>query len=471
MTTHRLVADDMDMIDVPREECGVFAVYGESESFDAAAVTHNALFSLQHRGQESAGIVVSDGETISVHKGMGLVRQVFTEEDIRSLNGHLAIGHVRYSTAGESLLVNAQPIHARCSLGPIALAHNGNIANAAELISELTSAGAVFQSTSDTEIIVNLLARAGRPSIAEALREACLKMTGSYSLVLLTHNSVSAIRDPMGNRPLCLGRMAGAYMIASESCALSTVGAKFLRDIEPGELVTIDADGLHSVKLLESKKRAVCAMEYIYFARPDSQIDGKVMHLVRKEMGRQLARESKIEADLVIPVPDSGWSTALGFAEASGIPIDIGLNVNRYVGRTFIQPKQELRNRGVTLKLTPIDAVIRGKRIAIIDDSIVRGTTSSVLVSLLREAGASEVHMLISSPPWRYACYYGIDVPAAKELVASSHSIEEIRRFINADSLHYLSLDGLYAAIGRPADEICVACFTGDYPATDASGV
>jgi len=471
MTTHRLVADDMDMIDVPREECGVFAVYGESESFDAAAVTHNALFSLQHRGQESAGIVVSDGETISVHKGMGLVRQVFTEEDIRSLNGHLAIGHVRYSTAGESLLVNAQPIHARCSLGPIALAHNGNIANAAELISELTSAGAVFQSTSDTEIIVNLLARAGRPSIAEALREACLKMTGSYSLVLLTPNSVSAIRDPMGNRPLCLGRMAGAYMIASESCALSTVGAKFLRDIEPGELVTIDADGLHSVKLLESKKRAVCAMEYIYFARPDSQIDGKVMHLVRKEMGRQLARESKIEADLVIPVPDSGWSTALGFAEASGIPIDIGLNVNRYVGRTFIQPKQELRNRGVTLKLTPIDAVIRGKRIAIIDDSIVRGTTSSVLVSLLREAGASEVHMLISSPPWRYACYYGIDVPAAKELVASSHSIEEIRRFINADSLHYLSLDGLYAAIGRPADEICVACFTGDYPATDASGV
>ncbi|NLU40944.1 MAG: amidophosphoribosyltransferase [Firmicutes bacterium] len=461
----------MDMIDVPREECGVFAVYGESESFDAAAVTHNALFSLQHRGQESAGIVVSDGETISVHKGMGLVRQVFTEEDIRSLNGHLAIGHVRYSTAGESLLVNAQPIHARCSLGPIALAHNGNIANAAELISELTSAGAVFQSTSDTEIIVNLLARAGRPSIAEALREACLKMTGSYSLVLLTPNSVSAIRDPMGNRPLCLGRMAGAYMIASESCALSTVGAKFLRDIEPGELVTIDADGLHSVKLLESKKRAVCAMEYIYFARPDSQIDGKVMHLVRKEMGRQLARESKIEADLVIPVPDSGWSTALGFAEASGIPIDIGLNVNRYVGRTFIQPKQELRNRGVTLKLTPIDAVIRGKRIAIIDDSIVRGTTSSVLVSLLREAGASEVHMLISSPPWRYACYYGIDVPAAKELVASSHSIEEIRRFINADSLHYLSLDGLYAAIGRPADEICVACFTGDYPATDASGV
>lgn len=470
MTMHRLVAEDEDPIDVPREECGVFAVYGESESFDAAAITHNALFSLQHRGQESAGIVVSDGETISMHKGMGLVRQVFTEEDIRSLHGHLAIGHVRYSTAGESLLINAQPIHAKCSLGPIALAHNGNIANASDLIDELTAAGAVFQSTSDTEIIVNLLARAGKPSISEALREACLEMAGSYSLVLLTPKSVSAIRDPMGNRPLCLGRMAGAYMIASESCALSTVGAKFLRDIEPGELVTIDADGLHSVKLLESQKRAVCAMEYIYFARPDSQIDGKVMHMARKEMGRQLARESKIEADLVIPVPDSGWSTALGFAEESGIPLDIGLNVNRYVGRTFIQPKQELRNRGVTLKLTPIDAVIRGKRIAIIDDSIVRGTTSNVLVSLLREAGASEVHMLISSPPWRYACYYGIDVPAAKELVASSHSVEEIRRFINADSLHYLSLDGLYAAIGRPADEICDACFTGDYPAANASG-
>jgi amidophosphoribosyltransferase len=243
-----------------------------------------------------------------------------------------------------------------------------------------------------------------------------------------------------------------------------------LRDIEPGELVTIDADGLHSVQLLESTSRAVCAMEYIYFARPDSQIDGKVMHLVRKEMGRQLAKESKIEADLVIPVPDSGWSTAIGFAEESGIPLDIGLNVNRYVGRTFIQPKQELRNRGVTLKLTPIDPVIRGKKIAIIDDSIVRGTTSSVLIGLLREAGAAEVHMLISSPPWRYACYYGIDVPAVKELVASSHSVEEVRRFINADSLHYLSLEGLYAAIGRPADEICVACFTGDYPAANTYG-
>jgi amidophosphoribosyltransferase len=377
----------------------------------------------------------------------------------------LAIGHVRYSTAGESLLVNAQPIHARCSLGPIALAHNGNIANADELVSELTSSGAVFQSTSDTEIILNLLARAGKPSISAALCDACSRLAGSYSLVLLTPRSVSAIRDPMGNRPLCLGRMAGAYLIASESCAFNTVGAKLLRDIEPGELVTIDADGLHSVQLLESASRAVCAMEYIYFARPDSQIDGRVMHLVRKDMGRQLAKESKITADLVIPVPDSGWSTAIGFAEESGIPLDIGLNVNRYVGRTFIQPKQELRNRGVTLKLTTIDAVIRGKRVAIIDDSIVRGTTSSVLVSLLREAGAAEVHMLISSPPWRYACYYGIDVSATKELVASSHSVEEIRRLINADSLHYLSLEGLYAAIGRPVDEVCVACFTGDYPA------
>ena len=296
-----------------------------------------------------------------------------------------------------------------------------------------------------------------------------LKDDWQLLLVLLTPTSICAMRDPMGNRPCVSGECQGLSDRLRELCFKHGRG-EVAAGHRAGELVTIDADGLHSVQLLESTSRAVCAMEYIYFARPDSQIDGKVMHLVRKEMGRQLAKESKIEADLVIPVPDSGWSTAIGFAEESGIPLDIGLNVNRYVGRTFIQPKQELRNRGVTLKLTPIDPVIRGKKIAIIDDSIVRGTTSSVLIGLLREAGAAEVHMLISSPPWRYACYYGIDVPAVKELVASSHSVEEVRRFINADSLHYLSLEGLYAAIGRPADEICVACFTGDYPAANTYG-
>lgn len=451
-------------LDAPHEECGVFGVYGEPGSFDAAALTYNALFGLQHRGQESAGIAASDGQTIFIHKGMGLVRQVFTGEDMRGLNGHLAIGHVRYSTSGGSSLANAQPILASCSLGMIAVAHNGNLANAEELIADLNASGSVFQSTSDTEVVLNLLARSGGCDLPGALRAACAQMAGSYALVILTPTSVSALRDPMGNRPLCLGRAGSAYLIASESCAFSTVGAKFIRDVEPGELVTVDADGLHSMQLVESKRKAVCAMEYIYFARPDSEIDGKVMHLVRKEMGRQLARENRIEADVVIPVPDSGWSTALGFSEQSKIPLDIGLNVNRYVGRTFIQPKQELRNRGVTLKLTPIDAVIKGKRIAIIDDSIVRGTTSAVLVGLLREAGAAEVHMLISSPPWRFPCYYGIDVSASKELVASSHSVEEIRRFINSDTLHYLSLEGLYASIGRPDDEVCVACFTGGYP-------
>lgn len=453
--------------DTPHEECGVVAVYGEPGSFDAAGMTLNALFGLQHRGQESAGIGVSDGQTISVHRGMGLVKEVFTEDDMRRLRGFTAIGHVRYSTAGGSLLANAQPMMVSTSLGTIAVAHNGNLANAADLLSELKATGAVFESTSDTGIILNLLARSGRTSLPEALKEACSKLVGSYALVFLTPGSITALRDPMGNRPLCLGRAGNAYLIASESCALSTVGAKLIRNVEPGELITIDADGLHSVQLLESKRKAVCAMEYIYFARPDSEIDGKVMHLVRKEMGRQLARESMVEADVVIPVPDSGWSTALGFSEESSIPIDIGLNVNRYVGRTFIQPKQELRNRGVTLKLTPIDAVIKGKRIAMIDDSIVRGTTSSILVNLLREAGAAQVHMLISSPPWRFPCSYGIDVSAAKELVASSHSVEEIRRFINADTLHYLSLEGLYAAIGRPANEICVACFAGGCPTDD----
>lgn len=449
---------------VPREECGVFGVYGESDDFDAASITLNALFGLQHRGQESAGIAVSDTRKISVHKGMGLVKEVFTDDDMDRLKGPLAIGHVRYSTAGGSLLVNAQPMVVNTSLGTIAVAHNGNLANATALRSELTSSGAMFQSTSDTEIILNLIARSRKTDLPEALKEACAKMSGSYALVFLTPRSIAALRDPMGNRPLCLGRLGHAYLVASESCALATIGAKLIRDIEPGELVVVDSNGLHSVQLLRSQRRAVCAMEYIYFARPDSEIDGKVIHLVRKAMGRQLARESKIEADIVIPVPDSGWSTALGFSEESSIPIDIGLNVNRYVGRTFIQPKQELRNRGVTLKLTPIDAVIRGKRVAIIDDSIVRGTTSGVLVNLLREAGAAQVHMLISSPPWRFPCLYGIDVSGTRELIASSHTVEEIRRFINADTLYYLSLEGLYAAIGRPADELCVACFTGDYP-------
>ncbi|HOB91106.1 MAG: amidophosphoribosyltransferase [Bacillota bacterium] len=464
MTELRHIEDIAVEDDAPREECGVFAVYGESDSFGAAGMTLNALFGIQHRGQESAGIAVSNGRTISVHKGMGLVREAFTEEDVRRLEGFMAIGHVRYSTAGKGLSVNAQPIKANTSLGTIAIAHNGSLVNADALLSELKSSGAVFESASDAEIILNLMARSGRAHLPEALRDACAKIVGSYALVLLTPESITALRDPMGNRPLCLGRAGNTYLVASESCALNTVGAKLIRDVEPGELITLDANGLHSVKLLESKRKAICAVEYVYFARPDSELDGKVVHLVRKEMGRQLARESKVEADVVIPVPDSGWSTALGFSEESSIPLDIGLSVNRYVGRTFIQPKQELRNRGVTLKLTPIDAVIRGKRVAMIDDSIVRGTTSGILVNLLREAGAAEVHMLISSPPWRFPCSYGIDVAAAKELVASSHSVEEIRRFINADSLHYLSLEGLCEAIGRPANEICLACFTGEAP-------
>ncbi|MGQ9779696.1 MAG: amidophosphoribosyltransferase [Bacillota bacterium] len=447
-----------------REECGVFGIFAEDPAVEVAYLTFLGLLGLQHRGQESAGIAVTDGTRVACQKNLGLVRSAFRPEDLKSLTGFAAVGHVRYSTTGATSLANAQPLVARFSRGTIALAHNGNLVNAETLLTELEMAGSVFQSTSDTEVILNLLAHFSREPFPEALRRAAGRLVGSYSLVMMTRDTLYGLRDPHGNRPLCLGRLEGAYILASESSALSSIGAKLLRDVAPGELITIDRDGMRAEQLLPPARRAICAMEFIYFARPDSIIEGRSVHEVRKELGRELARVHPIEADLVVPVPDSGYSMAVGFAAQSGLPLDIGLIANRYVGRTFIQPQQELRKQGVTIKLAPIETVLRGKRVVIIDDSIVRGTTTSILIRLLRDAGAREVHMCVSSPPYTNPCYYGIDVPAKRELIASSHTIEEIRRFINADTLHYLPLESLPRAIGLPADELCLGCFTGDYP-------
>lgn len=456
--------ETFDCQDGLREECGVFGVFADDPGADAAAIVYYGLLGLQHRGQESAGIAVSDGARIVCHKGMGLVRNVFRPEDLRGLTGYAAVGHVRYSTTGQSSLQNAQPLTARYSRGSIALAHNGNLANAGTLLAELEMEGSVFQSTADTEVILNLLARHSRETFVEALRATCARLAGSYSLLFLTEDALYGLRDPHGNRPLCLGRKDGAYLLASESAALTASGASFLRDVAPGELIRIDRDGLHCEELLPAGRRATCAMEYIYFARPDSVIDGRSVHEVRKELGRELARAYPVEADLVVPVPDSGYSTAIGFADVSGIPLDIGLIANRYVGRTFIQPQQELRKQGVTIKLSPIEAVLRGKRVVIIDDSIVRGTTTSILIKLLRGAGAREVHMCVSSPPYVNPCHYGIDVPGKRELIASSHTVEEIRRYINADTLRYLAPENVVRAVGLGDRKLCLACFDGDYP-------
>ncbi|MGE5558293.1 MAG: amidophosphoribosyltransferase [Bacillota bacterium] len=453
-------------VEKPHEECGVFGVYSENESFDAAALTYLGLYALQHRGQESAGIAVSDGRRLRLSKGMGLVRQIFKDEDLRRLPGPLAIGHVRYSTTGGTSLINAQPIVARCSYGQIALSHNGNILNSEILLNELIHDGSVLQSSSDTEIILNVMAQYSQLPLEEALREACSRLQGSYSLLILTRDSLMALRDPYGNRPLCLGQLNGAYIFASETCALVSIGAKLIKHVAPGELIRIDRDGVHSRILLTAPCQALCSMEFIYFARPDSVIDGCTVHTVRKEMGKELARMDPIDADVVIPVPDTALSAALGFAEESKIPLDMGLVVNRYVGRTFIQPTQEMRDRGVLIKLSPIESVLTGKRVVIVDDSIVRGTTSGIRINVLREAGAKEVHMYVSAPPYRYPCYYGIDVSSKKELIAATKTIEQVRKAINADSLHYLSFKSLHKATGLPRNKLCTACFSGNYPMT-----
>ena len=454
--------DQDDPFDKFREECGVFGVYGHPE---AANLAYLGLYALQHRGQEGAGICSSDGRQLYLEKAMGLVADIFSEKRLRKLPGHIAIGHNRYSTAGSSVLKNVQPIVANFSLGALALAHNGNLVNAPELRKMLEDEGAIFQSTSDSEVVVHLIAHSKGDSFEERVIQALREISGAYSLLILREKELIAVRDPYGVRPLSLGQVDGAYVVASETCAFDLINATYIRDIEPGEMVIINDQGLTSQKVLPSLHKAFCIFEFIYFARPDSNIFGGLnVNEIRKEFGRQLARESRVEADLVIPVPDSGVPAALGYSEESGIPFDFGLIRNHYIGRTFIEPKQSIRHFGVKIKLNPVKKLIQGKRVVVIDDSIVRGTTSKKIVKMLRETGgAKEVHMRISSPPTIMPCYYGIDTPTRQELIASSHNVEEIRKYVTADSLAYLSLEGLKKIVPG-ADKYCSACFDNFYP-------
>jgi amidophosphoribosyltransferase len=442
------------------DECGLFGIWNHAE---AANVAYLGLYALQHRGQESAGIAATDGEAFHVEKAMGWVADVFSRERLRRLPGVHAIGHVRYSTSGSSNLRNAQPISANTAYGPVAIAHNGNLVNAEALRAELEKDGAVFQSSSDTEVILHLLARAEGGSLAERLTEALTRVRGAYTLLLLTPGSVIGVRDPSGFRPLSLGRLGDSWILASETCALDLMEARVVRDVEPGEILIIDDRGLTSFKPFRPQERLQCVFEYVYFARPDSVLWGRNVHAVRKALGHQLAREHPVHADIVIPVPDSGVGAALGYSEESGVPYDTGLVRNHYVGRTFIEPKQGIRHFGVKVKLNPNREVLEGRRVVVVDDSIVRGTTSRKIVKMVRSAGAREVHMRISSPPIQWPCYYGIDTPTRKELIGSSHSVAEIERYLGADSLGYLSLEGMLKAAGSDPHHFCHACFTGNY--------
>ena len=446
----------------PEEECGIFGIFNHPE---ASNLTYLGLYALQHRGQESCGIVSSDGVGLHAHKSMGLVADVFGNQDIfKSLPGRSAIGHVRYSTTGSSVIKNVQPIMVDYSRGSIAVAHNGNLVNAQIIKDELEAWGSIFQTTMDTEIIVHLLAISKASSLVERLSEALNRIKGAYCLLFLTETRMVAARDPHGFRPLCIGKLGDAYVVASESCALDLIEAEFIREIEPGEIVVIDKSGMTSHFPLKKVDPAPCIFEFVYFARPDSYIFGKNVYQVRKELGRQLAREHAVEADVVIPVPDSGVPAAMGYAEESGIRFELGLIRNHYVGRTFIEPQQSIRHFGVKIKLNPVREVLEGKRVVVIDDSIVRGTTSRKIVKMVRHAGAKEVHVRISSPPTSYPCYYGIDTPTRKELISSSHTLDEITKYITADSLGYLSREGLIEAVGGNSSSYCRACFSGEYP-------
>jgi amidophosphoribosyltransferase len=443
------------------EKCGVFGVFGHPE---ASNMAYLGLHALQHRGQESSGIVSSDRANLFSHREMGLVADIFDRETLKKLPGDLAIGHNRYSTAGSSEIKNAQPFVVETGFGSLAIAHNGNLVNAAEIREELEAEGAIFQSSMDTEVIVHLMARAEERDLAGRLVAALRRVKGSYSLLILTATQLIAVRDPHGFRPLVLGHQRDAVVFASETCALDLIEAEFDREIDPGELVVVDGEGMRSYRPFAAVERAHCVFELIYFARPDSLVFGRTVHDVRKEFGRRLAAEAPVEADIVVPVPDSGVAAALGYAEASGIPFDMGLIRNHYVGRTFIEPRQSIRHFGVKLKLNPVRSAIEGRRVVVVDDSIVRGTTSRKIVKMLRAAGAREVHMRLSSPPITHPCYYGIDTPNRNELMAATHSVEETRVYITADTLAYLSIEGLAGAVVPDARNFCYACFCGDYP-------
>jgi amidophosphoribosyltransferase len=449
-----------------RDECGVFGIFGHP---DAANLTYLGLYAMQHRGQESAGIVTWTGQRMAVEKQMGYVADIFDEARLARLPGHSAIGHVRYSTTGESRLENAQPIVYNTNKGPLAIGHNGNLVNADELRRELEQEGSIFTTSSDTEVFLHLMARSRREDVVGALREALGRVRGAYSIVLLARDRVLAARDPQGIRPLTMGRLKvpgqpDATVIASETCAFDLIDAEPLRDVEPGEIVVFDGGGTASASFAMGQRTAFCIFEHVYFSRPDSSVFGKSVAESRRAFGRRLAREHAVPADIVVPVPDSGMFAALGFAEESGIRYAMGLVRNHYVGRTFIEPKQSIRNFGVKVKLNAVRSVVGGKRVVLVDDSIVRGTTSRKLVRMLKSAGASEVHLRISSPPTLNPCHYGIDTPRRKELIAASKSVDEIRAFIEADSLGYLSLEGMLAAFGHGDNETCSACFSGRYP-------
>jgi amidophosphoribosyltransferase len=448
------------------EECGVFGIWGNDS---AAHLSYYGLHALQHRGQEGAGIVTTDGKQLQAIRGEGLVNDVFNEEKLRKATGHAAIAHVRYATAGGKGIENVQPLLFRSSTGSLAIAHNGNLVNATHLKQFLERSGSLFNSTSDTEVVVHLIKKSKHSPFRSKVKEALSLLKGAFSIILLTNDQMLVARDRNGLRPLSLGKLGDSYVVASETCAFDLIGAEFVREVEPGELLIISNNGLEVDSYVEKDKRTMCAMEYVYFARPDSNIDGINIHMARKRMGKELAREcAHIEADVVTGVPDSSISAAIGFSEESGIPYELGLIKNRYVGRTFIQPTQELRERGVKMKLSPVVQVVKGKRVVMVDDSIVRGTTSKRIVRMLKEAGAAEVHVVISSPPMTDPCYYGIDTSTHEELIASSHSIEEIREAIEADSLTFLSVEGMVRATNRPFEDenggLCMACFTGEYP-------
>ena len=455
--------------DYLKDKCGVFGIFGHK---DAARLTYLGLYALQHRGQESAGIVTSDGRLVREHKGMGLVSEVFNEEEIAKLTGNIAIGHTRYSTTGSSNIKNAQPFLVETLSGHIAVAHNGNLVNALTLRKKLEKEGAIFQSSMDSEIVIHAIAHSKKKDFKERIIDGITHLEGAFSMTLLVEDGIIAVRDKRGFRPLSLGKLDGAYVIASETCTFDLIHAEFIRDIEPGEILFITEKGIKSAYIADkSSKSSFCIFEYIYFSRPDSSIYGTSVHLTRKRLGAGLAKEAPCKADLVIAIPDSGSSAAVGYSEQSGIPLDMGMIRNHYVGRTFIQPSQYIRDLSVRVKLNPIKDVVKGKKIVVIEDSIVRGTTSKARIRTLREAGAKEIHMRVSCPPHISPCYYGIDFPTKEELIASSHTVEEIRGFIGLDSLAYLSLAGLYRAMPLPKNKFCVSCFTGKYPVLPEQGI
>ncbi len=443
------------------DECGVFGIFDHPE---AAKLTYLGLYALQHRGQEAAGIASSDGTDVYAHKSLGHVQEIFTPTVIAHLPGSAAIGHTRYSTAGDNTVMNAQPVVIDCNKGKLALGHNGNLTNAIEVRRRLEHRGSIFQSTSDTEVIVHLIARSAARNLPGAIADALSQVEGAYSLVMLTRDEMYAIRDPRGFRPLNLGRIGGTWVVASETCAFDLIDAEYVREIEPGEMLRISRSGVESIRFAPEKPHQYCIFEHVYFSRPDSVIFGRPVNQSRERLGRLLAREHPVEADIVTPVPDSGGPAAFGFAADSGIPFRMALIRNHYIGRTFIEPEQAIREFGVKLKLNPVRRMIEGQRVVLVDDSIVRGTTSRKIVRLVREAGAAEVHVRISCPPTISPCYYGVDTPRRDELIASQHNVEEIRQYLSADSLGYLSLESLRLAVEDTEGKFCTSCYTGSYP-------